>query len=99
MRKYSVPFLMVLLCFSLFMAFPSKADVVWSDNFDDGNYDGWYIWNGTFSAMDHTLEPVPGDNMYFISHFSTVSNGTWSFDVLVGEGTTIYVMYDPGVQG
>jgi len=100
MRKYSVLILFILLCFSLSMAFPCKADIVWSDNFDDGNYDGWYVVNGTFSAIDHTLKPVLGDNQYlWIAHFSTVSNGTWSFDVLVGEGTAIWLMYDQGVQG
>lgn len=101
MRKYSVLILFILLCFSLFMAFPCKADIAWSDNFDDGNYDGWFVANGTFSAEDHTLKPVIGDNNYsnvmwshWITHLSTVTNGTWSFDVLVGEGIVIWLMYD-----
>jgi len=94
MRKYSVPFLVILLCTTLFMVFPCKADVVWSDNFDDGNYDGWYVLNGTFSAIDHTLKPVLGDNKYLIAHLSTVTNGTWSFDELVGEGIAVWLTYD-----
>jgi hypothetical protein len=101
MRKYSVPFLVILLCTILFMAFPCKADIVWSDDFDDGNYDGWYVGNGTFFVVDHTLKPVLfEDNPYrlpwshWINHLSTVTNGTWSFDVLVGEGIVVWLMYD-----
>ncbi len=98
MRKCSVLILVIILHVSLFMAFPCKAEVVWSDNFDDGNYGGWYVANGTFSAVDHTLKPVLGDNYYEIGHTSTINNGTWSFDVLVGAGIGILLMYDPGVQ-
>ena len=98
-KKYSVPFLIFLLCFSLFMAPPCKADIVWSDNFDDGNYDGWFVVNGTFSAEDHTLKPVLGNNDYEIGHVSTVTNGTWSFDELVGGGIVIWLMHDNAEQG
>jgi hypothetical protein len=83
------------------MAFPCKADIVWSDDFDDGNYDGWFVANGTFSAIDHTLKPVFGDNNYsnvmwshWITHLSTVTNGTWSFDILAGTGIVIWLTYD-----
>jgi hypothetical protein len=98
MRKHFVPFLVFMLFFSLFIAFPCKGDIVWSDNFDDGNYDGWIVWNGTFSAEDHTLKPVLGAK-YWIGHVSTVTNGTWSFDELVGGGIVVWLMHDNVEQG
>jgi hypothetical protein len=69
MRKKFVPFLMILLCFSLLMTFPCKAGTVWSDNFNDGNYEGWTVSgalnpfsvaeileNGSFSAASKVLQ-------------------------------------------
>jgi hypothetical protein len=66
------------------MAFPCKADVVWSDNFDDGNYNGWFVSRGAFSADDKTLRTVPGYPDYILYCPSYVTTGTWSFDMLVG---------------
>jgi hypothetical protein len=78
------------------MTFSCKAATVWSDNFDDGNYDGWVVWNGTFSAEDHTLKLLLGTPNYgIISHLSKVNNGTWSFDELIGEGLLVWLTYDP----
>lgn len=99
MREYSISILVVMLHISLFVTFPCKADVVWSDDFNDGNYDGWFVDNGTFSAEDHTLKPISGDNTYTIRHLSRVTNGTWSFDVLLGEGTVIWLMHDAAGYG
>ena len=98
MRKYSVSFLIILLCISLFMTFPCKADIVWSDNFNDGNYNGWIMGAGIFSAEDNTLKTVSGDSLYTLYHLSSVTAGTWSFDVLVGEESDVYLMYNPEGQ-
>lgn len=92
--KYSF-ILAILLYISLFSMAPCKAGVIWSDNFDDGNYDGWFVWNVTLSAEDHTLKLISIlDNNYGINHLSTVTNGTWSFDILVGEGIAVWLTYD-----
>jgi hypothetical protein len=80
----------------MFMAFPCKADIVWSDNFDDVNYSGWMVTSGAFSAEDQTLKSIGGGNIIGnIVHPSFVATGTWSFDVLVGTETDIYFMYTP----
>jgi len=71
---------------------------VWSDDFDDGNYQGWIVDSGIFSAEDGTLKPVSGDNYYAIIHLSSVASGTWSFDVLVGTETDILFMYTPSLN-
>ena len=80
-----------LLCISLCMAFPCKAAPVWSDNFNDGNYDGWTVLNGTFSAGDHTLRNIGGEGGLIV-HPSSVATGTWSFDVLGVNDTDVGFM-------
>ena len=51
MKKIFVPITIILLCISMFMTVPCKASTVWSDNFDDGNYYGWTVMNGTFISQ------------------------------------------------
>ena len=91
MRKAPVLIIVFLLCVSLSAAFPGKADVVWSDNFDDGNYDGWTVQNGTFIVEDGILKTGPG-NLNIISCTSYgPSTGTWSFDLMTtGTWTIVY---------
>jgi hypothetical protein len=57
-----------------------QAATVWSDDFNDGNYDGWTVNLGSFSATSNRLESAGPDSNY-ISHPSTVATGTWSFDL------------------
>ncbi len=62
---------------------PCRAATVWSDNFNDGNLDGWTVDTGEFSAADNTMR----GNIGMASrgyHTSTVATGTWSFDVHCG---------------
>jgi hypothetical protein len=81
--------LAILLCISLYMPFPHicEAAPVWSDDFNDGNYDGWTVLNGTFTAKDHTLRSVGGGGL--IVHPSSVTTGTWSFDILGANDTDV----------
>jgi len=72
------------------MTFPCKAATVWSDNFDSGNYNGWTVTNGTFSAEDHTLRSVGGGGV--IIYPSSVTTGTWSFDILGVNDTGVGFM-------
>ena len=71
-----------------------SADVVWSDNFDDGNYDGWTVYSGAFSAADGYLESteleVP-ENIAGIYNESNVSTGTWSFDCYLPNEDDNYI--------
>ena len=74
---------------------PCKAGVIWSDDFDDGDYNGWIGGNSAFSAEDGILKTVPGDSLYALYYPSYVTTGTWSFDVLVGAETDIRLLYNP----
>lgn len=77
----------------------------WSDDFDDGNYDGWTVTGGSFTVTDGQLvvsELVIGDFPAFMDHTSNVTMGTWSFDMTIvdtvdSEDLWVYFMKDePG---
>ena len=99
MRKYSLVVLIILLCTSLFMTFPCKAATAWSDDFDDGDYEGWMVTSGFFSAEDRILRTVPGYSIYYIYCPSYVTTGTWSFDMLVGPDARFDLIYSQQSEG
>jgi len=92
MRKISLAFLFVLLCASWFMTFPCEAATVWSDDFDDGDYEEWTVTNGTFIVEDGVLKNGPGDYNVRV-HSSSVAFGTWSFDILVSSAARTGVIF------
>jgi len=75
----------VLIAFSFILAGLSQvsAAVVWSDNFDDGNYDGWTVEDGGYSVTDGALtSEATGDYYDIIWHPSTTAVGTWNFSFM-----------------
>jgi hypothetical protein len=71
----------LLLCLSLATGWQScSAATVWSDNFDDGNHTGWTVVQGDFGVSSNTLVPTADESK--ILRASTVTSGTWSFDLL-----------------
>lgn len=78
--------ILFLLCWMGFSPLASRCAVVWSDDFNDGDYDGWIIYeNGSnWSATNKYLQIDQG-SVGGISHPSTVAYGTWSFDYKVNE--------------
>lgn len=91
-----------LLCWMGYLPLACRGAVVWSDDFNDGNYDGWTIcspsWGNPpskWSAADYYLQ-IEQEAWGTISHPSTVAYGTWSFDfkanltqVTAGQGLSI----------
>ncbi len=81
--------------FNLFMLaispIPVLAGTVWSDNFDDGNLDGWTTGSpDSFSAsngyLESTDDTTPLSSRPVIRYLNNVTRGTWSFDFyLLGE--------------
>jgi len=70
-----------------------EGTVVWSDDFNDGNYNGWTInenpalgTGSNWSAANHYLE-FNQSGYGVISHPSSVVYGTWSFDVKPHESS------------
>jgi hypothetical protein len=94
--------ILFLLCWMGYTPIASRGAVVWSDDFDDGDYDGWSICSNTvinppsdWSAANYHLQVLQGDSGT-ISHPSNVAYGTWSFDfkangtqVTMGQGLSI----------
>jgi hypothetical protein len=84
----------IALCVLGLVPIEIQATEIWSDNFNDGNYDGWTIDTdgfpgGDFSAANGVLNVTVVSGMapwgYYSSgiwHPSTVSTGTWEFDLI-----------------
>ena len=83
-----------LLCFSMLflvtsllagcssIEYPSDASIVWKDDFNDGDLNGWFaheLHPSEYFVEDGALAFGQGDG--FIGHDSDVLYGTWSFDV------------------
>ncbi|MFX1440954.1 MAG: hypothetical protein ACFFFD_11960 [Promethearchaeota archaeon] len=91
--------ILFLLCWMGYSPLACGGAVVWSDDFDDGNYDGWTICDNTvynngseWSADNNYLQLDQGTwssyySLYWgiISHPSDVAYGTWSFDFKFDE--------------
>lgn len=92
-RHYKIVGLAILflLCWMGYVPQSCSSTVVWSDNFDDGNYDGWTICeNSRYSsgsawlATNNYLE-LNQSGFGIISHPSDVAYGSWSFDFRANE--------------
>ncbi|MFW9832399.1 MAG: hypothetical protein ACFFEK_00225 [Candidatus Thorarchaeota archaeon] len=79
--KQLVGFLLVILSVAVFIPTMSSAAEVWSDDFQDGDYVGWTVLTGTFSAEKQFLQGVESEGYQSIQHSSSVAYGNWSFDV------------------
>lgn len=123
MRRAQIWMLAVLLTTSLVMpvvttvTFESSGNVyaleasltqIWSDDFNDGNTDGWDIMGfnsthdlpGNITADDNTLRAYGDGVLHYASHPSTQANGTWSFDVDCAQTLTdhFYVAFVSGIS-
>jgi hypothetical protein len=74
-------FAILIISFLIIRTRSCPATTVWSDNFDDGNYDGWTVQDGNFSVAGQTLRA--GKYHARINCSSEVAYGTWSFEVLI----------------
>ena len=83
----------ILICMTLFvyclLALPlvSKGTVIWADNFNDGNYNGWAVYGGQFIVSSGILQ-ITGTEDGMIYRNSTVAVGTWSWDMLDNDRHT-----------
>jgi hypothetical protein len=65
---------------------PSVAVSVWSEDFEDGDYDGWTVLSGSYSATSGVLVPTGEKTTHHkIRHDSNTAYGTWSFDVFLNQ--------------
>jgi hypothetical protein len=66
-----------------------QATVVWNDNFNDTDYNGWTLELGSFTAADGSLRGVGATNA--LRHDTATTQGTWSFDVQILPQTSAYI--------
>jgi len=98
-----VVWLVLVILVSSIGPMPVSAEEVWSDDFNDGDYDGWTIYgynftffpptpaDGNFSAADNTLKAT-GPVYNYAAHPSSVAYGTWSFNVHVAHTPMDYLI-------
>jgi len=87
----------VFLAALLLSARTCSAVVIWQDDFNDGDYDGWNIYQGDFEVTGNALVANGSYGVWnFIRHTSTTTYGTWSFDVLSEDApqnhTYVYII-------
>ncbi len=61
----------------------TSAAIVWFDDFEDGNYDGWFVtegWFNVFNYRSYVLVCSMSPFAFPATHPSTIVNGTWSLD-------------------
>ncbi|MFX0051531.1 MAG: hypothetical protein ACFE8U_09600 [Candidatus Hermodarchaeota archaeon] len=61
----------------------SFSGIVWTEDFDDGTYaPEWTVMEGDYSASEYFLQAGNDKLQYYtINRTSTITSGTWSFDV------------------
>lgn len=80
LKKEILKIMGLLVCL-VFASFPhSEAVVDWSDDFNDGNYDGWTVEEGDWDASTGVLIGYVPPWVTKIWCPSTQVEGTWSFD-------------------
>ncbi len=82
-----------LLILTAFAPVPSHAvETVWSDDFNDGNYDGWTVVNGTWSAsgsMLKAIQDVSWGGYHSITYDSTVRRASRIFDFNMDDASAL----------
>ena len=98
LRAIAIPVLIALGL--LVMLIPeTSAAVVFADDFDDGNYDGWTVEAGSWEVVDGSLDADTGYGMSVpckIWHNSSTAVGTWSFSIFHDAftyGETFHYLY------
>jgi len=94
--KYVKLGFIALLFVCLYSVNVGYADIVWSDDFDDGDFDGWTIGLGEWTVINGTIQgqdPDPVQPYCTLSKASTVVFGTWSFDIMLKPFKNLYVAF------
>ena len=90
--KYRMRYVFCLVIMSIillsnvsFSVTPCHAAIVFADDFNDGNYDGWIVPFGNWTFVDNALLVRYSKDTFrnggLIYHASTIAYGTWSYDM------------------
>ena len=74
-----------MFCILVVSLFPTQSGalLVWQDDFEDRNLEGWTVTYGDFTVENGTLtlEETERNQMGKVYHPSTGAYGSWSFDI------------------
>lgn len=82
---------------------PQEPSATFTDNFDDGNADGWTTYGGTFTVTDGKYAAKNGSGTKAVASATSFSNFIYEADVSLGNGTNdqnaglIFRVQDPTV--
>ncbi|MFX1441508.1 MAG: hypothetical protein ACFFFD_14795 [Promethearchaeota archaeon] len=96
MRKLALKAMTIVIGLCIILALPTfvQADGSWSDDFNDGNLDGWSKSDSSSIVQDGMYRGTGPDHTS-IAHPSNVSIGSWTFDVVhFGKWKVIAMMVD-----
>ena len=96
MRKFAMKAMTIVMGLCIILALPAfvQADGSWSDDFNDGNLNGWSKSDSSSVVQDGMYRGT-GPDQTSIVHLSNVSVGSWTFDVVhFGDWKVIGMMVD-----
>jgi len=72
-----------------------QAEVVWSDDFNDGDFEEWSVSSGIWPVINGTLQgqTITEGSYCIINKTSTIAYGTWSFDVKLQNEKNLYLSF------
>jgi hypothetical protein len=95
-------YLFLLLALSLFISFPpptNAATTLFSDDFEDGNYNGWSTYDGTWSVSGGALNVNSGPGYKIVASGQSFTQFVYEADLKVtndGEAGLIFRVSNPG---
>lgn len=96
-RNIIVVFIIAMFCAVSLAPVHVMAVVDFTDDFNDGNYDGWTVVNGTWSASNNYLKSTNSSEISGIYFENKAIFGNFSFDVFMNSSVSINIPYSYGV--
>jgi hypothetical protein len=76
----------------------SYSKLLFEDNFNDGNYNGWSVISGAYSANSSELSRTSGMPAIIVTNDSITGNGVFEFNIRPNESTDygkgMYIRYN-----
>ncbi|MCK4566424.1 MAG: hypothetical protein KAU48_03855 [Candidatus Thorarchaeota archaeon] len=80
MRNKKMVGIFLVVCLLSILSIQARANVLWQEDFEDGDYDGWVVVEGAFDASSKYLEATQS-GWNTIYNKSEVACGQWLYDL------------------
>ncbi len=90
----STGYLFALNWFKFITTAPTPVVVLYSDNFDDGNANGWLPYGGTWAIENRKYGVNPGTEAKSIVYNTNYTNFIYTADVTIGTSGSAGVIFD-----